>query len=276
MPDRAKVLSRPLPAAAEVTIVTAVVWVAIVAYALANGKGMGLSWDALNHHFYLGWVADGARFDKDFLAAGYQSLQYPYLYWPAYKLAALGAGSGTAAVVMTTLHLLAAPALWLIARAGIPGNTFGPAAFRLLAVALAFVTGSVLSMFTATSNDLLAGIPLLWAVALCLDAMRPEASPRRGLRIAVLSGLLAGASVAFKFSNGPIAILMPLLWIFLPADTTAGRARHAAAGCASAAAGAIAAYGYWGWQLWQHFGNPIYPFADHLFAPVRTWLGWAG
>lgn len=275
MSEHASARTRRIPASAEVLIVTAIVWAGVLAYLLEDGKGMRLSWDALNHHFYLGWIADGTRFDKDFLAGGYQSLQYPYLYWPVYKLAAAGAGPWTAAIVMTTLHLLAAPALWLIARAGIPGDGMAPAAMRALAVAMAFVSVAVLSMFTASSNDLLAGIPLVWAIALCVDALRPVAANRTGLRVAVLSGLLAGAAVAFKFSNGPIAVLMPLLWTFLPADSKVGRAKHVAAGCAAAVVGTVLAYGSWGWQLWKHFGNPIYPFADSLFAPVRSVLGWA-
>jgi hypothetical protein len=28
--------------------------------------------------------------------------------------------------------------------------------------------------------------------------------------------------------------------------------------------------------LWRHFGNPMYPFYDPLFAPLRAWLGWSG
>jgi hypothetical protein len=39
-------------------------------------------------------------------------------------------------------------------------------------------------------------------------------------------------------------------------------------------AGFTICYGYWGWQLWTHFGNPIYPFYDAQFAPLRALLGW--
>ena len=60
--------------------------------ALSQG-GIGLSWDALNHHIYLGWMVAHPRLDMDFLAAGYQSFQYPLLYWPAYTLAVSGASA---------------------------------------------------------------------------------------------------------------------------------------------------------------------------------------
>ena len=63
---------------------------ALAATGIALGH-IGLSWDALNHHIYLGWTAEQPRFDRDYLAALYQGYLFPYLYWPAYKLAVGGA-----------------------------------------------------------------------------------------------------------------------------------------------------------------------------------------
>jgi hypothetical protein len=91
----------------------------------------------------------------------------------------------------------------------------------------------------------------------------------------VASGLLAGIGVAFKLSNGPIAILLPLLWCFAAKDLRA-RIVEAGWGCIALLCGFVLAYGYWGALLWQHFGNPMYPFYDSLFAPVRSALGWGG
>lgn len=259
----------------ELALVVVLAWAALLAFTVSAG-GMRLSWDALNHHVYLGWVADRPRFDKDFLAAGYQSLQFPYLYWPLYKLAIGGYSAVVAGVVLATLHLLAVPAVWMIARVCVPGTDWGAVFMRGLAVGLAFLTGAVLSLFDASSNDLLAAIPLIWSIALALRAATPQAPMRDPLWLVLLSGLLAGASVACKFSNGPIAVLMPLLWAFAAAPGWPKRVRNVAIGCLAAGAGALVVYGYWGWQLWQHFGNPIYPFADGLFAPVRAYLGWTG
>jgi hypothetical protein len=39
-------------------------------------------------------------------------------------------------------------------------------------------------------------------------------------------------------------------------------------------AGFLAAYGYWGYQLWLQFGNPLFPFYDGLWAPVRAYVDW--
>jgi hypothetical protein len=250
-----------------------VAWLAFISIPLALG-GIGLSWDALNHHLYLGWTAEQPRFDRDFLAASYQSFQYPYLYWPFYKLYQAGLSGQWAGAVLVSLNLLAVPPLWLLARTGVPEMSWYGTAMRWLAVALALLTNVVLSMFDTTANDLLAAIPLVWAIAL---AMEPWDARRSAWltpwRLMLLSGFCAGVAVAFKLSNGPLAILMPLLWC-LHGPSLRQRAINVAGGCLATLAGCALAYGYWGWQLWVHYGNPIYPFYGHWFAPLRALLGW--
>ncbi|MFC5496694.1 hypothetical protein ACFPOE_04035 [Caenimonas terrae] len=232
----------------------------------------GLSWDALNHHIYLGWTADHPRFDRDYLAASYQSYQFPYLYWPVYMLAMLGASGVVAGIVLTLLHLTVAPALWKLAHACIPGREWFEVGMRALAVALAFMGGVVLSMLDSTSNDLLAAIPLVWAIALMIEAL---ASPAQtGFRRAVvLSGLLAGVSVGFKLSNVPIAILLPLLWAWRGASPS-GRLLNVLLGGLAATVALAVTYGYWGWLLWTNYGNPFYPFFDPWLEPLRLATGW--
>lgn len=232
---------------------------------------LGISWDALNHHFYLGWTAEQPRFDRDFVAAAYQSYQFPYLYWPVYKLAMAGASGVTAGVVLALLHSSAIPPVWMISRDCIAGDDAFAVGMRALAVTLAFLSGAVLSLFDATSNDLLAGVPLLWAYA---TALRPVADPRsNALRWTLASGLLAGVAVACKLSNGFLAIALPLLWLWSPGNLRQRAARTFLAG-ACLVASTVLLYGYWGWQLWTHYGNPIYPLYDGVFEGARSFLGW--
>jgi hypothetical protein len=248
------------------------VWLALVAIPIGLG-GMGISWDALNHHFYLGWTAERSRFDRDLLAASYQVFQFPYLYWPAYKLASLGFSGVSAGVVLASLHATAAPALWLIARSCMPGSTVVDAVMRALAVVLGFLSIVVLSLFDSTSNDLLAAIPLLWAVATALLGVDGSRTARGRLAWVAVSGVLTGLAVAAKLSNGPLAVVGPVLWVLAGVGWSA-RARAVALGCAAAAASFLLSYGHWGWQLWLHVGNPVYPFGDAYFDLLRRWVGW--
>lgn len=260
----------------ELPLLYLMVWAALVWIPLRE-QGIGLSWDALNHHIYLGWISERHRFDVDFLAASTQSYQFPYLYWPVYKMAISGWSGMWTGVMLATLHTVVVPPVWMLARACMPGGAVFDAAMRSLAVVLALSTGVALSQFGSTSNDLMAAAPLVWALALGLaplDARGPRwLTPTRCM---LLSGLFAGASVAFKLSNGPLVlVVMPVLWLLATSGGANARALHVFNGAVATLAGFVLVYGYWGAQLWAYFGNPIYPFYDVYFAPLRTLTGWA-
>jgi hypothetical protein len=262
----------PPSARFELCALVLVAWFVFASIPIALG-GIGLGWDALNHHVYLGWIADRPRFDRDFLAASYQSFQYPYLYWPVYKLYESGLSGRWAGAVLVSFNVFAVPALWLLARVSVVEQTWYGVAMRGLAVALAFLTGVVLSLFDSTGNDLLAAIPLVWAIALAFepwDGRCPAWLTVR--RLVLLSGFCAGASVAFKLSNGPLAVLLPVLW-GIHGSSLKQKFMNVAAGCVATVAGFLILYGNWGWQMWVHYGNPVYPFYDNWFAPVRAVLG---
>lgn len=236
--------------------------------------GMEISWDGLNHHFYLGWIAQGARFDRDVLAASSQSLQFPYLYWPAYKLAASGLSGVAAGVVLASLQALIAVPAWLLAKACMPGQSGFDAAMRIMAVLLSLMTSAILLLVDTTSVDVLASIPMLWSIAL---AVRPLATPNGGwpsVQGSVLfSGAAAGVALAAKLSNAPLAMLLPIVWVLVP-GTGRRRLRLCVLGGLTMVGVFAVAYAYWGWLLWTVYGNPFYPMFDGTFSRVRELVGW--
>jgi hypothetical protein len=257
----------------EWVIATLLVWLALIAVPLSLGQ-LSLSWDALNHHIYLGWTAENQRLERDYLAAGVQAFQFPYTYWPAYYLAISGASGLVAGVLLNTLHAMLAPAIWLVAKICIPGQTVYDALMRLFGTILAFLSPVVVSLLDTTSNDLISAAPLVWAVAVAILSHNPPTKNQHAAFFyVVFSGLLTGVSVALKLSNGPLAILLPGLWWF------AGRSFSTKfyltfIGCGATLLGFVLIYGYWGYLLWTHFGNPIYPFFNDLFDPLRRLTGW--
>lgn len=258
----------------ECPLILFAMWLVFISIPLYLGR-IGLSWDGLNHQIYLGWVADSARFDKDYMAASLQSYQFPYLYWPVYKLAMSGASGVTAGVVLSSLHLIAVPPVWMVSRALIPGKDLLAIVLRAAAVALAFMSAVPLKTLEATGNDLLAAAPMLWAIAIAFTALAAEQSGGKcsHTRAAVLSGLVGGVAVAAKLSNGPLAVLLPCLFLFVQGRPLE-RLKWVVLNGAAIGIGFAVTYGFWGYQLWLQFGNPLFPFYDGYFEPIRGMLGW--
>lgn len=259
----------------ELPLVLFAMWLVLISIPLYLGR-IGLSWDGLNHQIYLGWVADSPRFDKDYMAASLQSYQFPYLYWPVYKLAISGANGVTSGIVLSTLHLIAVPPVWMIARMLIPDRDLLGVVLRVAAVSLAFMSAVPLKTLEATGNDFLAAAPMLWAIAFAFKAITPDentGTPASLTNISVISGLLGGLAVACKLSNGPLVILLPALFLFCHGELRQ-RLKWTLINAFAVALGFGVTYGYWGYQLWLQFGNPLFPFYDGYFEPMRAMLGW--
>lgn len=253
----------------EVALAALAVWALYLSVPISMG-GIGLSWDSVNHHIYLGWSAEHVRFGQDYMATGLQSYQYPYLYWPIYRMAMSGASGLQAGAVLATLAALHAPAAWLVCRALVDERSLYGASMRVGGTVLGAIAPVVMKALEVTSNDLIASVPVVWAYAVALGALGDRAQPRTtrsGLR-AACAGALTGAAVAGKLSNAPLVLVLPLVYVF-QSGSRGDRLRLVCYFCASAGAFFMLLYGYWGWQLWQHFGNPFYPFGDSLFELLR-------
>jgi hypothetical protein len=242
----------------EATLVSLAAAVAVALVPLTAGE-WGWSWDALNHHIYLGLFAESPRWHLDVVAASTQSYQYPYLYWPVYRLSLLDIGGARAGAIWSAaLALLVVPPVWFAAWRLLPPEGLRTQAIfeRTAACALALSSVVVLSAFNTTANDLLGSVPLLWAVAL-MTVERPG-DARAGWAAA-----LWGASAAFKLSNA-LAIPLLLVWWWQRPGWPLHPRRGLIIGIA-ATLGYALIWAPWGWQLWLHTGNPFYPFFGHLF-----------
>jgi hypothetical protein len=217
------------------------------------------SWDALNHHIYLGMTAEQPRWSLDVMAASSQAYQYPYLYWPVYRLSLLS-GSGAwlgAAWSSFQAAMLLIPVWWISLRL-LAGNDspLQAAAQRAAACAFAFMNAVVLIGLETTASDVLAAVPLLWAIAVGL-------APQPTQRQAFLAAALWGASVAFKLSNG---LFLPLLLFWWwQRDSPHLHWQRGLALAAGALLGFAVLYAPWGWPLWRMTGNPFYPFLSQFF-----------
>ena len=243
----------------EFTAVTTFAAVAAAAIPWSTGY-FAWSWDALNHHIYLGMTAEQPRWQLDVVAASFQSYQYPYLYWPVYRMSLMqGSGAAIGAAWAAFQAALLAMPVWCLSLRMLPnagGGTPAAAIERVVACLLAFMSLVVVMGLETTTNDLLAAVPLMWAIAIGLHAKTSQ-------RQAIAAASLFGVAVALKLSNG-LFLPMLLLWWWQPGRPHLSLQRGLALAF-GASAGFALAYSPWGWQLWRLTGNPFYPYFGALF-----------
>lgn len=211
------------------------------------------NWDLQNYHLYDPWALLHGRLGADYFVAAYQSYFNPAADVPYYIVK----------------YLLAPGAPRLAAMlAGLP---YGLLVFFVVRLAARFVTGPHAAFFAAfagvtgtatlsevgTSFDDILVADFLLGAMLCLLA--------EGRRPAVAAGLLCGIGAALKLTAGLFAVPLGLMLVALPAQRR--WTRLVLFGLATAA-GFLAAYGWWGWLLWRHFGNPVYPLFSSFFPNV--------
>lgn len=245
--------------ALELLVLTLLAAGAAALLPLTHGQ-FAWSWDALNHHIYLGLTAEQPRWHLDVIPASYQSYQYPYLYWPVYRMS-LWQTSGT--VIGVTWAAFQATMLlwpmWWISERLLPasGRALEDALYRATACVMGFMSLVVLSGLETTANDLLAAVPLLWGIAVGLQTPPTH-------RQAFIAAALWGVSAAFKLSNG-LFVFWLLLWWWVPQRPHWPLLRGLAL-----ATGAVVGFGLtyapWGLQLWRVTGNPFYPYFGSIFA----------
>jgi hypothetical protein len=225
----------------------------------------------MNHHVYLGLIAEQPRWDLDVVAASFQGYQYPYLYWPVYRMSLLeGSGAVVGAAWAAAQAALLLPPVWVFSRRLLALGDGRSTAWsvlgateRALACALAFTSVVLLSSLETTANDLLAAVPLVWAFAVMAG------TPGSERRLALAAGLW-GASAALKLSNAMFLPLLLVWWVAGDYGSRGGWLRRGLALAAGAAVGFGIVYAPWGWQLWRVTGNPFYPYFGALFGAAGS------
>lgn len=239
----------------EIIATTMVAWALMVIIFLKFGS-FGFSWDALNHHIYLGWMAHHSRLDLDLWAAASQSYQYPYLYLPIYEFYSHGIDGSLVGIATISMSSIAIPAVWLISNTLVAERSWGAVIFRIGAVLLAFSSAMVLSTFATTANDFFAALPMIWAIALALISYERMKNGSAERYFGLLATFMAGVSVGLKVSNIVIAVALPLLLFH---EIKALQGRRIVSFMLCSLAGYLLTYGYWGWKMWTRFGDPYYP-----------------
>jgi hypothetical protein len=239
----------------------------VLALALLSGLavlvlGQDDNTDLRRYRFYIGYAFVHGRLDDDLAPAALGTYLNPVLDAVNY----LGIAHLPPRVFGFLLGALQGlnPALVFLMARRLLGNGRGIRLPELLVALLAATGSTARSLLGTTMGDTVASIPALLALLLVLEGLGKPNRPAGAALLLLGAGWLGGVGVALKLTMGPYLVALAAVIAVMTGRRSVG-ARAAAAFVAGAVLGFLTLGGYWCWQMWERFGNPLFPFANQLF-----------
>jgi hypothetical protein len=228
------------------------------ACALFLGKDLG--WDSLAYHLYSGLSATENRFGVDYFAASTQGYLNPYAHLPFYLMLKHGAAPQLVVATLALFHLLN---LLIVFEIGVLLNRRADGRVTWLAVGLgvllAFLNPVFILELGTSLNEISTSVPVLAGWYLLV---REFATQRR--RWIAFAGILLGIAAALKLSNLIFTVTALPLLLMAPASWKV-RLQSVLVFAAGGLSGSLLGGGWWAWQLWEAFGNPLFPLFNQYF-----------
>ena len=225
--------------------------------------GQDANWDLQNYHFYNAWAFLNDRLGWDYAPAQLQSFLNPVIEVPFYWMIATDWPPRLVAFVM---GLPGGVGAFFLAK--ILLRIFGklPPKQRWLYVMLAFIVGicasGPVSLLGSTMNEW-QGASLVMAALWVLLSHRRNAGPTPWRAIAG-AGLLCGIASGLKLTAATYAVGLCAALLLQPPVLWRGFREAAGFGVATML-GVLATLGPWMWALYEHFGNPLFPYFNEFF-----------
>lgn len=233
---------------------------------LALFLGMDASWDLRNYHFYNGWAFLNGLVGKDLLVSQIPSFFNPTLD-AAYVALAQSLPAWGVGFVLGMVHGLNFPLLFAIGWRMLEVRNPNRRSLAAGALALAGVTGAGgLSLVGTVFFDNVVSLGVLAAVAVVVtwwDELADGALTGAAV-LAVAAGVPAG--LGFGLKQPTVIFCVGLCLAFLVANLPVIRRFWLAFWFGI---GVLLGFGvggaHWMGYLWQIYGNPLFPFFNHIF-----------
>lgn len=251
----------------------AAAWIVPVLFGLVSVYlGQDENWDLRNYHWYNAHALLNGRIDLDMAPAQFQSYFNPLIDVPYYVLSTNLPGP-LVGFLMGCVHGLNFILLLAIARVVI-GDRADRARLPLLLAGAGVCGAGFLSQVGNTMGDNLTALLVLGALHVIMrgwDGLHKVSVRAAGVLLA--SGLLMGLGTGLKLTNAPYAVALCLALLVAPASWPARIGFAFVQGC-GVLAGMLASGGYWWLEMWERFGNPLFPQFNNIFkSPLAQQLG---
>jgi hypothetical protein len=229
---------------------------------------MDANWDLRNYHYYNAYAYLTDRHDMDVLVASIPTFFNPWLDVPFFLFAETWPARALALLLGMVQGLNIVP-IFGIACACLARGCRAPMLPPFVLAFLAYFGAVTLSLIGTTFYDNVVSFGSLMGLWLVVAA-RHRAGAADGVSRALvlvavfLAGGLAGLCVGLKQPSAVYVAGLAAAVAVLPGARLARLARVMALGFGSLA-GFVLTGGAWMATLWTRFGNPVFPFYNHIF-----------
>lgn len=229
--------------------------------------GHDANWDLRNYHLYNAYAFYEGRYHLDLMPVGVQSYLNPLMDIP-YFIIATRFGLQAASIYLALYYGALVYVAWKINQYVfselhlIHGGSMLSCRiiYPLTATLLGISASATLSQSATTFNEIQLALLILAGVLILLAELKAAQGRPYG---AALAGVLFGAAAGLKLTA---AIYTPAVLIALAFASPNFRfVRLCIAFGIGWAAGALLTFGWWGWQVYELFDNPIFPFYNGVF-----------
>nr|WP_192381589.1 hypothetical protein [Pseudomonas sp. PDM20] len=222
--------------------------------------GKDLSWDVMNHHFYIPYAWWNGRVFEDLFAAGPQSYQSPLGYFPFYFMVVSGWPSWMIGAGLGVLHAVNIVLIYRIASNVWSGNR-SQLLWSVLAAALAGASPVFLALVSSSSVDILSSIFVLAALSLVVGSRSRDV---RGGWCFVFAGAFLALAVSIKLSNLIFVIALGGVMLVQLLQRRLGWLDAFIFSLGFLAALSLGMSWYC-WELYRNFQSPIFPLYNSIF-----------
>jgi hypothetical protein len=254
-------------AGGQMKVLSQLLWlVAPVAFGLfALVFGQDANWDLRNYHYYNAYAFLHGRLGFDIAPAQTPTYYNPLLHVPFYYLVNALPPRGVG-FVLGAVQGMNLPLIFAIARRVIRVATprYG-IIIALCAAILGMLGAANISEIGTTFGDNVFSLPLLaalWLVVARQNSLSGAWSSAAGTALA--AGVLSGLAVGLKQPAAVYAIGLGYGFFGLALPWRRRGALFLAFGVGGMF-GLAATGGYWLYEMWSHFGNPLFPYFNSVF-----------
>ncbi len=227
--------------------------------------GQDTNWDLRNYHFYNPFAYLTGRMGHDVAVSHVATYYNPLMYIPFYY-AVMGLSPKAVGFILGVIPGFNILFLYAIARRVIDLGRPAHTAWFCLAVALLGLLGQTnLAEIGTSYGDNILSLPVLAAVWLIVRFRDRLAAPGfAGWAVAAAAGLLSGAVFGLKqpFAVYCVGLCAAFFGLALPWRRRFLLAFVFGLGVLS---GAALTGGYWMLEMWERFGNPLFPYFNEVF-----------